>query len=70
MSVNRIKLTEDLNRNGKTYPKGTVADLVGLLPNVLSSPVSIGIRVGNELVEVTSDIKKCTDFKYELVREP
>jgi len=65
MNVNHIELTEDLIRNGKVYPKGTKGELIGMLSENLKEPMSLGIRIDGETVEVTSDIKNCTDFKYK-----
>lgn len=66
MNINHIELTEDLVRGGKLYPKGTRGELIGMLSTNLKEPVSLGIRLADgETVEVTRDIKNCTDFKYK-----
>lgn len=68
MSINNIELTEDLIRVGKTYPKGTQGELIGTLPaNPINSVMMLCIKIRNtdEIVEVTDDVKNCTDFKYK-----
>ncbi len=71
--MNLIRLTEDLIRNGKTYPKGTECRMIGMLsPHDIynNGPMALGLRLENEeFVEVTKDIRSCTDFKYEPVKE-
>jgi hypothetical protein len=68
-NVNYVQLTEDLVRGGKTYPKGTKCLLIGMLsPHDIKNngQMALGIRLENEeFVEVTTDVKNCTDFKWE-----
>ena len=70
-NVNYVQLTEDLVRGGKTYPKGTKCLLIGMLSARdigNNGPMALGIRLENEeFIEVTTDIKNCTDFKFERV---
>lgn len=67
MSINNIELKEDLVRGGKTYPKGTQGELIGTLPeNPINSVMMLCIKIKgtDEVVEVTDDLKNCTDFYY------
>jgi hypothetical protein len=70
-NVNYVQLTEDLVRNGKTYPKGTKCLMIGMLSPLdieNNGPMALGIRLENdECVEVTKDIINCNDFKFERV---
>lgn len=71
-NTNHVRLTEDLIRDGQTYPKGTEGYLIGMLSPFDSEnnhTPSLGIQIGECFIEVTKDIKNCTDFKYEIVNK-
>lgn len=68
MKVNNIELTEDLIRGGKTYPKGTQGELIGTLPkNPINNVMMLCIKIKDteEVVEISDNLKGCTDFKYK-----
>lgn len=68
--MNNIELTEDLVRDGKLYPKGTKGELLGAISQDEHDWTNwLCLKIGEEVVKVTNNIKNCTDFKYKKITE-